>query len=392
MVTLGVLLHMCKFPSSILVRPVTSDVGEVGDVRVHYKARATHRVIMKANASSATVEVKTWSRDSHDLYDYENTNTAVVNYEVAVPGQLVRNHDIVRFLTGDETQGSEDVGLVEMIWNQTMCYVKPSRSELWEVVSQMPGRSLRLVKDMQLKLGRVRYTVKEVMVTAGNYEACDTDSSEEETPAPDLTEATCRVCYDKESDRHNPLLSHCKCDGSVKYTHLLCLKQWLRSKVVTKTTDTSITYQWKCLECEICKTELPLTLRDRGMHFSLFDVDRPQSPHLVLESFPSERSATKSMHVIFIETKSEVKLGRGHESDVRINDISVSRLHAIIKYEDGLFRLEDNNSKFGTLVQVLAPLHVVGSVALQAGRSLIRVECKDRAEGLRNGWREVPSS
>ena len=148
---------MCKFPSSILVRPVTSDVGEVGDVRVHYKARATHRVIMKTNASSATVEVKTWSRDSHDLYDYENTNTAVVNYEVAVPGQLVRNHDIVRFLTGDETQGSEDMGLVEMMWNQTMCYVKPSRSELWEVVSQMPGRSLRLVKDMQLKLGRVLF-------------------------------------------------------------------------------------------------------------------------------------------------------------------------------------------------------------------------------------------
>lgn len=32
------------------------------------------------------------------------------------------------------------------------------------------------------------------------------------------------------------------------------------------------------------------------------------------------------------ETKSVFKLGRGHESDVRISDISVSRTHAILKY------------------------------------------------------------
>jgi hypothetical protein len=46
------------------------------------------------------------------------------------------------------------------------------------------------------------------------------------------------------------------------------------------------------------------------------------------------------------------KLGRGHESDLRINDISVSRCHAKIKLENGKFMLEDNQSKFGTLVLV----------------------------------------
>lgn len=45
-------------------------------------------------------------------------------------------------------------------------------------------------------------------------------------------------------------------------------------------------------------------------------------------------------------------MGRGHDSDLRINDISVSRLHAMIKYKDGKFLLEDNISKFGTLVLV----------------------------------------
>ncbi len=43
-------------------------------------------------------------------------------------------------------------------------------------------------------------------------------------------------------------------------------------------------------------------------------------------------------------------MGRGHESEVRVNDISVSRCHAILKYKsDGIY-IEDNRSKFGTLV------------------------------------------
>lgn len=49
----------------------------------------------------------------------------------------------------------------------------------------------------------------------------------------------------------------------------------------------------------------------------------------------------------------EVKLGRGHDTDVRITDISVSRLHAYIRKSfKGFYYLEDNNSKFGTLALI----------------------------------------
>jgi len=51
-------------------------------------------------------------------------------------------------------------------------------------------------------------------------------------------------------------------------------------------------------------------------------------------------------------------MGRGHESEVRVNDISVSRCHALLKYAaknevtnaQGGFYMEDNLSKFGTLI------------------------------------------
>jgi len=45
-------------------------------------------------------------------------------------------------------------------------------------------------------------------------------------------------------------------------------------------------------------------------------------------------------------------MGRGHESEVRVNDISVSRCHTIIKYKDDGIYIKDNNSKFGTLVLI----------------------------------------
>ena len=55
-----------------------------------------------------------------------------------------------------------------------------------------------------------------------------------------------------------------------------------------------------------------------------------------------------------------VFIGRGHDADIRITDISVSRMHAMmIKAPNGLFYLIDNDSKFGTLAQVRTPLKLV---------------------------------
>ena len=46
-----------------------------------------------------------------------------------------------------------------------------------------------------------------------------------------------------------------------------------------------------------------------------------------------------------------IKMGRGHECEIRITDISVSRKHAYIRTQDNQFFILDNNSKFGTLVR-----------------------------------------
>ena len=61
------------------------------------------------------------------------------------------------------------------------------------------------------------------------------------------------------------------------------------------------------------------------------------------------------MHVINFEKASEIKLGRGHESDIRVTDISVSRVHASVVHNNGKFYFRDENSKFGTLMSLAQP-------------------------------------
>lgn len=73
--------------------------------------------------------------------------------------------------------------------------------------------------------------------------------------------------------------------------------------------------------------------------------------YIVLESVSS--NVSKVVHVINMGHTEEVKMGRGHDTDVRITDISVSRLHAYIRKSfKGFYYLEDNASKFGTLALI----------------------------------------
>lgn len=41
----------------------------------------------------------------------------------------------------------------------------------------------------------------------------------------------CKVCLCSEETDEDPLISPCKCKGSLKKIHIGCLKQWINSKV-----------------------------------------------------------------------------------------------------------------------------------------------------------------
>jgi pSer/pThr/pTyr-binding forkhead associated (FHA) protein len=76
------------------------------------------------------------------------------------------------------------------------------------------------------------------------------------------------------------------------------------------------------------------------------------------------------------------QLGRGHDSDLRINDISVSRRHASLEYRDDGFYIVDYQSKFGTLALLSDNVVVPEAThqSLQIGRTIVTIKAKIRSK------------
>lgn len=167
----------------------------------------------------------------------------------------------------------------------------------------------------------------------------------------------------------------------MKYVHLKCLQQW-RSRTENKKHGPHVTtYTWKAFHCELCKTKLSDTYQVGDKNFQIFKIMKPEKNYMVIETYQihsneNDNEKQRQMHIIDFGSINRVRFGRGHETDVRIHDISVSRLHAVIQRDDqGRYFIEDNNAKFGTLVQIQAPMHLNENFeySFQAGRSVFHI-------------------
>lgn len=78
-----------------------------------------------------------------------------------------------------------------------------------------------------------------------------------------------------------------------------------------------------------------------------------------------------------------INLGRGHQCEIRVNDISVSRQHATIQLKNSRFTLLDKISKFGTLVKLTRNLPLDNTKkAFQIGRTVLTFMMKkERLDG-----------
>lgn len=117
---------------------------------------------------------------------------------------------------------------------------------------------------------------------------------------------------------------------------------------------------------------------------NIIEYDTPVSEYgedifyIVLESISSNTS--KVIHVVNMTNTVKLYIGRGHDAHVRVTDISVSRLHAVlIKSTQGYYFLTDNDSKFGTLSLVKTPLELKANSAttLQIGRTIFDMEVRN---------------
>lgn len=208
-----------------------------------------------------------------------------------------------------------------------------------------------------------------------HLEPCLSDGGSE---GRDSVAIMCRFCWSAESTEENPCIVPCKCSGSVGFIHYKCLRDWLQVKMQSRETDNYTTLFWKNFECEICKFGYPYLFRVNQKLYKLVDIKKPRTGnYMVMESLPLEKNTSRTIHVlIFSPEHDRFTMGRGHESLIRVNDISVSRLHAILKQtNEGIF-IQDNQSKFGTLVLIKEnelKLEHEKNYIFQVGRSVLSI-------------------
>jgi hypothetical protein len=137
-------------------------------------------------------------------------------------------------------------------------------------------------------------------------------------------------------------------------------------------------YFYRSQVCELCKTEYPTYVHVASDQVPLVEVPHTEPPFIVLENMvrDSQQHSGRGLHVISLAENKLLKLGRGHESDVRIADVSISRCHATIRFHRNGFVLEDHQSKFGTLVAMKKPrmLEHDSAVSIQVGRTVLSLK------------------
>jgi hypothetical protein len=358
------------------------------------------------------VELKavTWGKDSHGLFDYEYSQYIMKRFQINDGVKIYRINDDVQAVqhfqgndfVGDPTQSTEfllsikksrqagpvpaDKYVIDVNTQQNHNHKKHNIYLNVRSLKGLDGRNQRgyeLSTGDVIKLGRIEYRVAEIQNGIDKAIGCQINIGEKEFNIdqqvfPADTEPICRYCLTEQKDNNVPTIDNalmfcCDCQGSAGGVHFICLKQWIKNKIVFKTSNNTVTYQWKKLECEVCKKQLPRKLIFKGIVHELINIERPELPYIILEKIggQSEVGSASTLSLIVPTDSDSIKLGRGHQCDLRISDISVSRIHAFLKFSEGKFLIYDNESKFGTLILLNKDYEIKNDkAAIQIGRTV----------------------
>lgn len=79
-------------------------------------------------------------------------------------------------------------------------------------------------------------------------------SSQKETKidAGSIKKNACKYCLEEEDDPTNPLISPCKCKGTMGFVHAKCMFKWILEKVKHIKNDYIIIFSWEQILCDVC--------------------------------------------------------------------------------------------------------------------------------------------
>ena len=386
--------------------------------------------------TETVVELKTasWDRDTFGLFDYEFEQYKLERFRFQRNVTIGRNkhmnkEGMVCWDSREESKDFQNIGEILNIMkvNQVDKDKSKYEVELFKTEEEQLGiqknpqsmflvvrslkkedgiaqRGYKLNPGDVIKMGRVEYKVTEIkkfdektrstleihmadnqnLMMDRKYQDKLFDVTDQVDKEVDTEEENiCRYCLQEnicEDLIDDLLIRPCKCKGSGQNVHLFCLREWIKRKILSENNNSVITYNWKQLECEVCKTNWPMMIRYKSDIRRLINVEKPDQPYILIEKISKdEENAHKmsAMSLLLGNTSKDIVIGRGGQSDLKLEDISISRMHCKVKFCDNQFVLVDNNSKFGTLIELLGPQRLsFQKEAIQFGRSVFSFALK----------------
>lgn len=353
------------------------------------------------------VESYYWNKESNNLFDYDSQDNHKNQFSFEGNGQIMRQEKNLLFTKTKHQKNyssklftflynfsfHKDAVVMNPIENSDKSYIT-LRHTFGPDTDAIESIGLKLKLGDTIKLGKLSLICRELkhynkqvsefinltkLREKTFYEEMDKKESINLILSQNKIKISkniiCRFCLCEDNDLQNPLIAPCKCSGTMKYIHIDCLRNWLKSKVNMKILTYMTAYSFKRLECELCLTPVPMKFKLKSGVYDLINLDKPEGSYVIFEQVVKE-DQDRIFYLITFKNKKSLKIGRSNDSDIRLSDISISRHHAnLVEDDKGLF-LSDNKSKFGSLLLLeshLKPM-LFKPIGIQIGKHFIIIK------------------
>ena len=264
-------------------------------------------------------------------------------------------------------------------------------NNLWYIINSEDSKGLNgkenedyyLSENDILKFGKVKYIVKEIHIE--NNKNININNNKKIFDLNHICKAHkyCEFCK-------GLMIKFYEYD---EFEHFNCIKDWINDRIITRENEIVNSYYFnifQCKEyirrncneekcekddcCKKCNTYYPLYFKldqngnpseeeKKGQkeYFEFYEIKKPEKcDYLILESLPhldkisNSPKIEKDIHVIKIQEGKDINIGSGKNNDVVIHDISVCKMHSVIKYvkNKGKLLLKNKSKRAGTLALI----------------------------------------
>lgn len=186
------------------------------------------------------------------------------------------------FLQNDKKIMPEDTTILASIITKNgqalLANAQGNSNDMWLVLNRLShGKGFKLHEGDTIRFGKVVYRVTKLVIDGISSRKPATltrpntpvevpvAANERKQPGKKMRSAdSCRICLSGHFTQRNPLITPCKCQGTMRHIHVKCLQQWLKTKIVARGRGSSKTYALKQLGCELCKEPLPMEVNING--------------------------------------------------------------------------------------------------------------------------------